>query len=38
MTVKELLKMIRSDLRKWNRTRDGKNYKNFFNQNREVKR
>jgi len=38
MTVKELLKMIRADLKKWNRTRDGKSYRKFFNQNREVKK
>ena len=36
MTVKELLKMIRSDLKKWNRTRDGKNYKKLYNNERKV--
>ena len=35
MTVKELLKMVRSDLKKWNRTRDGRNYRKFYNKNKD---
>ena len=38
MTVKELLKMVRADLKKWSNTRDGKAYKKLYNQNREVKK
>jgi hypothetical protein len=34
MTTKELLKMIRSDLKKWSTTKDGKAYKKLFSQNK----
>jgi len=37
MTVKELLKMVRADLKKWNKTQDGKNYKKFYKKNKEAK-
>ena len=38
MTLKQLMKIVRADLKKWSNTRDGEAYRKFFNQNREVKR
>lgn len=37
MTKKELLKMIRSDLKKWSKTKDGKSYKRFYKKYKETK-
>jgi len=37
MTVKELLKMVRADLKKWSNTRDGRNYKKFYKKYKEAK-
>jgi hypothetical protein len=34
MTVKELLKMVRADLKKWSNTRDGKAYRKLYNKNK----
>ncbi len=34
MTKEELLKMIRNDLKKWNKTKDGKAFKKWFYENR----
>ena len=37
MTKKELLKMIRSDLKKWSKTKDGQSYKKFYKKYKEAK-
>ena len=37
MTKKELLKIIRSDLKKWSKTKDGKSYKRFYKKYKETK-
>jgi len=37
MTKKELLKMIRSDLKKWSKTKDGQSYKRFYKKYKEAK-
>ena len=37
MTVKELLKMVRADLKKWSNTRDGRAYKKLYKKNKEAK-
>ena len=30
ITIKKLKKMIKTDLKKWSKTKDGKNYKLFY--------
>ena len=37
MTKEQLLKMIRKDLAKWNKTKDGKAFKKWYYKNKKEK-